>query len=152
MSEPETEASLQSVPAEYLGVWKRSLLTTKEGTHDTSSQVYWLQTEHLHCDLRVPPAAGQIVQVLSDCSDAEHLALATQYAFAGRTEVMLVECPQACRASQACRACRASTVTNQDSIEAAKGAYYHAPKWQSFQWWERLKTVLQQFQSDMTSR
>ena len=91
MSRPEAETSLSPVPAEYLGVWKRSLLKTKGGTHDTSSQVYWLQTEHLHCDLRVPTTAGQIVKALGDCDDAEHLVLATQYAFAGRTEVRLVE-------------------------------------------------------------
>ena len=42
------------VPQEYIGVWKRTLLKTKRGTHDTISEAYWLQTEDLHSDLRIP--------------------------------------------------------------------------------------------------
>lgn len=42
------------VPANYHGVWRRSLLTTQSGTHDTSSHVYWLQTSWYHGDVRIP--------------------------------------------------------------------------------------------------
>ncbi len=42
------------VPAAYHGVWKRSLLKTKTGLHDDTTQVFWLQTDILFADLRLP--------------------------------------------------------------------------------------------------
>jgi len=87
---PETgsDRSMATVPVEYFGVWKRTLLKTKSGTHDTTSEAYWLQTGHLHCDLRVPTDAQSVSSIpLADCSDDELHALASQYAFAGHTKV-----------------------------------------------------------------
>ena len=76
------------VPKEYIGVWKRTLLRTKRGTHDTTSEAYWLQTEHLHCDLRIPTQALAVgSKPPSECSDDELQSLASQYAFAGHTQV-----------------------------------------------------------------
>ena len=76
------------VPQEYLGVWKRTLLKTKRGTHDTTSEAYWLQTDHLHCDLRIPTQSLEVKStMLSECTDDELQALASQYAFAGHTQV-----------------------------------------------------------------
>ena len=76
------------VPKDYVGVWKRTLLKTKSGTHDTTSEAYWLQTEHLHCDLRIPTQALAVkCKCLSDCGEDELSALASQYAFAGHTQV-----------------------------------------------------------------
>lgn len=79
---------MATVPVEYLGVWKRTLLKTKSGTHDTTSEAYWLQTGHLHCDVRVPTNAQKVSSIpLAECSDDELHALASQYAFAGHTKV-----------------------------------------------------------------
>lgn len=64
------------VPPAYLGVWQRTLLTTTAGVRDTSTHVYWLQTERLFADLRIPLPAPQ--------SPGE---LATQAGFAGTTEI-----------------------------------------------------------------
>ncbi|WP_256355475.1 hypothetical protein [Pseudomonas sp. PDM33] len=68
--------NIPAVPPAYLGVWQRTLLTTTAGTRDTSTRVFWLQTERLFADLRIPLPAPQ--------SSAE---LATQAGFAGITEI-----------------------------------------------------------------
>ena len=41
------------VPAAYRGVWKRTLLRTPQ-REDTTTQVYWMQTQSWHADIRVP--------------------------------------------------------------------------------------------------
>jgi len=64
------------VPERYLGVWQRTLLTTTAGKHDTSTQVYWLQTARLFADLRIPQPVPQT-----------SWELANQGGFAGITEV-----------------------------------------------------------------
>lgn len=64
------------VPERYLGVWQRTLLTTTRGVHDTTTQVYWLQTARLFADLRIPSPAPQSVR-----------ELLTQTGFAGVTEI-----------------------------------------------------------------
>ena len=74
-------------------MWRRSLLTTKRGVHDTTSHVFWMQTKSFHADLRIPqptPAANR--SSLEDCSDEELLELAGQTAFAGTTEARLLLC------------------------------------------------------------
>lgn len=68
---------MNAVPATYLGVWRRTLLTTTSGVRDSRTAVYWLQTAHLFADLRIPQpgptdAAGR----------------ARQAGFAGVTEVL----------------------------------------------------------------
>ncbi|MBD9505081.1 hypothetical protein IB256_30145 [Pseudomonas sp. PDM17] len=68
--------NISAVPPAYLGVWQRTLLTTTGGTHDTSTRVYWLQTEHLFADLRIPLPAPETPE-----------ALANQAGFAGLTEI-----------------------------------------------------------------
>lgn len=70
---------MKPVPDAYLGVWQRTLLTTASGHRDISTQVYWLQTNTLHADLRIPPMA--------DRGDDLELALAEQAGFAGLTVV-----------------------------------------------------------------
>jgi hypothetical protein len=76
------------VPDAYLGVWRRSLLRAP-GVEDTSSIVYWLQTERWHADIRIPArrptCAG--VRGLHALGRAELLGLAAQQGFAGITEV-----------------------------------------------------------------
>ena len=67
---------MKPVPDAYLGVWQRTLLTTTGGVHDSSTHVYWLQTERLFADLRIPQPAPR--------SEAERVL---QAGFAGVTEV-----------------------------------------------------------------
>ncbi len=67
---------MNSVPPAYLGVWQRTLLTTAGGVHDADTRVYWLQTDHLFADLRIPAPAPHL--------PAE---LARQAGFAGVTEI-----------------------------------------------------------------
>lgn len=77
-----------SVPDQYLGVWKRTLLRTPD-FEDITSRVYWLQTRDYHADIRIPadrPAcAGKtgFDQLTRD----ELLGLARQQGFAGITVV-----------------------------------------------------------------
>ncbi|HEY0288756.1 MAG TPA: hypothetical protein VGC62_17400 [Pseudomonas sp.] len=80
--------TLTRVPEAYLGVWQRRLLTTQEGLHDDSTEVYWLQTQYLHADVRIPvptPAVG--AATLSACNQEQRQALSLQAGFAGLTEV-----------------------------------------------------------------
>lgn len=48
-----------NVPNSYLGVWQRTLLQTAEG-EDRDSPVFWLQTERLHGDIRMPAGTGAL--------------------------------------------------------------------------------------------
>ncbi|MBA6420954.1 hypothetical protein ACS8E9_16365 [Pseudomonas neustonica] len=45
---------MNPVPASYHGVWQRTLLRLADGSEDTTTRVFWLQSEHLHADLRIP--------------------------------------------------------------------------------------------------
>lgn len=72
---------MTAVPAAYLGVWQRTLLTTRDGVHDSRTQVYWLQTAQLFADLRIPRPRPQ--------TPAER---ALQAGFAGVTEVTGERC------------------------------------------------------------
>lgn len=76
-----------TVPAPYLGVWKRTLLRTPSGD-DTTSTVYWLQTPRWHADIRVP-ANRDIggARSLEMLGDAAWRSLASQQGFAGVTTV-----------------------------------------------------------------
>jgi len=76
------------VPAAYIGVWKRTLLRTPQ-VEDTTSQVYWLQTQSWHADIRVPAGrpgcAG--TSSLDQLERRALLCLARQQGFAGITVV-----------------------------------------------------------------
>lgn len=78
---------MTAVPDRYLGVWRRSLLATRDGLRDESSAVYWLQTPHLHADLRLPLPRPVPETVLEHCSVEQARALASQQGFAGLTRV-----------------------------------------------------------------
>ena len=45
---------ISPVPAEYHGVWRRNLLKTRTGINDDTTQVFWLQTDSMFGDLRLP--------------------------------------------------------------------------------------------------
>ncbi len=80
--------NFSDVPERYCGVWRRTLLETPD-QRDTTTWVHWLQTARWHADLRVPAAAevGRSAIALDAMSPAQHLALAQQQGFFGRTEV-----------------------------------------------------------------
>ena len=77
-----------SVPDQYLGVWKRTLLRTPD-FEDMTSRVYWLQTRDYHADIRIPadrPAcAGKTG--FHQLTRGELLGLTRQQGFAGITVV-----------------------------------------------------------------
>jgi len=77
-----------AVPPEYVGVWKRTLLRTPKG-EDTTTQVYWMQTQSWHADIRVPAnrpsCRGKLA--LGQLTRDELFGLARQQGFAGTTSV-----------------------------------------------------------------
>jgi hypothetical protein len=75
------------VPASYVGVWKRTLLATPT-LPDTSTRVFWLQTDRWHADIRIPEDRPAIRGDALDLLDRTALrALSRQQGFAGITEV-----------------------------------------------------------------
>lgn len=86
------------VPARYRGLWRRTLLQAG-GLRDTTSTVYWLQTERWHADIRIPAGRPSFegVTSLAQCSPAQRRFLATQQGFHGLTEVDASGQPDICR-------------------------------------------------------
>ncbi len=77
-----------TVPPEYIGVWKRSLLRTPQ-LEDTTTQVYWMQTQSWHADIRVPAKRPTCADKssLDQLTRDELLGLAKQQGFCGTTQV-----------------------------------------------------------------
>jgi len=84
----ENQSATLNVPKNYFGVWKRTLLE-QQGQKDTSSLVLWLQTAHLHADIRIPANRPDFssCKKLEDCSTEQLHWLVTQQGFFGETEV-----------------------------------------------------------------
>lgn len=78
-----------AVPAWMRGLWRRRSLTYPDGRCDTTTQVYWLQTESAFADIRIHAdrpdlrACGR----LDALGDTDLRALARQAGFAGWTEL-----------------------------------------------------------------
>jgi hypothetical protein len=89
------------VPANYRGVWMRTLLETPDLRDDTTF-VRWLQLGRWHADLRVPATIPAAIRAngsaltLSECSQAQLALLATQQGFAGLTQVTRGELGEVC--------------------------------------------------------
>lgn len=96
MSLPELQTD--PVPERYRGVWRRSLLATP-GLRDTSTTVFWLQTERWHADIRLPAGRPDFsgVRQLADCNAQQRAWLQQQQGFAGVTEVDTSVMPEICR-------------------------------------------------------
>ncbi|MCU0870416.1 MAG: hypothetical protein MUF30_12630 [Burkholderiales bacterium] len=77
------------VPPAYHGVWRRTLLRVPGQPDDTTSEVWWLQTQRWHADLRVradrPMIPGDAS--LATLDRAALTALAEHKGFAGVTTV-----------------------------------------------------------------
>ena len=86
------------VPARYRGLWRRTLLQAGN-LRDTTSTVYWLQTDSWHADIRIPAGRPSFegVTSLAQCSPAQRRFLATQQGFHGLTEVDASARPDICR-------------------------------------------------------
>jgi hypothetical protein len=86
------------VPAGYRGLWRRTLLQAGE-LRDTTSTVYWLQTDRWHADIRIPAGRPSFESVasLAQCSQAQRRFLARQQGFCGLTEVDNTSRPDICR-------------------------------------------------------
>ena len=76
------------VPPPYLGVWKRTLLRTPK-IEDTTAQVYWMQTQSWHADIRIPASrpAFDGKTTLDQLNRSELMELAKQQGFCGTTIV-----------------------------------------------------------------
>ena len=76
------------VPPEYIGVWKRTLLRTPK-IEDTTTQVYWMQTQSWHADIRVPASRPHFSgkSALGEMTRSELMELAKQQGFCGTTVV-----------------------------------------------------------------
>lgn len=92
---PELETD--PVPERYRGVWRRSLLATPD-LRDTSTTVFWLQTERWHADIRLPAGRPDFsgVRQLADCSAEQLEWLRQQQGFAGITQVDTSVIPEIC--------------------------------------------------------
>ena len=44
----------RTVPPEYEGLWRRTVIHRSNGVSDTTTQVWWFQSSSLHFDLRIP--------------------------------------------------------------------------------------------------
>lgn len=90
--------ALAPVPARYRGLWRRTLLQAGS-LRDTTSTVYWLQTESWHADIRIPAGRPSFegVTSLAQCSPAQRRFLSRQQGFHGLTEVDATSCPEICR-------------------------------------------------------
>ncbi len=80
---------VESVMDPYVGLWDR-LSLEERGELDTTTQVRWLQSNALYCDVRIPggrPSFAGITR-LEECSDEQLRWLMTQQGFAG---TLLVE-------------------------------------------------------------
>jgi hypothetical protein len=82
-----------NVPANYRGLWQRTLLATGDSM-DTRSTVYWLQTGSWHADIRIPADRPDFsgTRSLADCSGKQLCWLARQQGFAGITAVTGDQC------------------------------------------------------------
>jgi len=80
--------NLALVPGPYVGLWKRTFLET-QSLRDTTSRVFWLQTQTWHADIRIPADRPQLTAhaSLDTLSRADLLALSRQQGFVGVTHV-----------------------------------------------------------------
>lgn len=90
--------AIGTVPARYRGLWRRTLLHAGS-LRDTTSTVYWLQTDSWHADIRIPAGRPSFegVTSLAQCSPAQWRFLARQQGFHGLTEVDTSAQPDICR-------------------------------------------------------
>ncbi|SFM97730.1 hypothetical protein [Variovorax sp. OV329] len=78
--EKHARAAAHRVPEWMMGLYRRHIIAFADGTSDTETQVYWLQSRNFSIDLRLPREAGLVAQArpLADYSRDE-LAVLCEY-------------------------------------------------------------------------
>jgi hypothetical protein len=68
---PMERAAAESVPNEYLGVWRRDWIRRANGAFDDTSTVIWMQSARFHVDLRVSGGAGaaRVLDGFAGCTE-----------------------------------------------------------------------------------
>ena len=91
----DSSSPFATVPTEFLGVWRRTLLEGPGLETDTVSAVFWLQTARWHGDVRIPAHRPDFAgcRAIADCTPQQRRWLATQKGFAGITEVSAAGAP-----------------------------------------------------------
>jgi len=86
---PPPPPTAATVPDRLRGLWRRRSIRFADGRHDSSTVVYWLQSESALGDVRIPAAHPRVRDRadLAALSDNELLALTGQGGFAGWTEL-----------------------------------------------------------------
>jgi hypothetical protein len=79
----------ESVPPWLRGVWRRTYYRGPDGVEDTSGSVYWVQTNSLFADVRIPEAILRMQHHsgLGGYAKSELMSLATARGFAGHAVV-----------------------------------------------------------------
>ena len=82
------------IPPEATGLWRRREITLPDGRRDTTTQVFWLQSQRLFADLRVPIDRPSVpgAKGFADYSAEDLLGLAAMQGFAGRFEIEGATC------------------------------------------------------------
>ena len=82
-------AAPATTPAAYRGLWRRTLLVSRNGSRDVDARVFWMQTARLHIDIRVPASRSSYAGAgcLDELTRDELAGLGEQMGFAGITVV-----------------------------------------------------------------
>jgi hypothetical protein len=78
-----------SVPAPYIGLWRREAIWRSDGSADLTTRVLWFQSNVFHIDLRIPADRPKLAGIgdLSRLAPTPFERFAAQVAFAGTTAV-----------------------------------------------------------------
>jgi len=86
--------TIATVAPAYQGLWRRTAIRRSDGSSDTRTAVWWLQSPRFHVDLRIPaerPALLRAAQ-LASLPAAQVAGFAAQTGFAGSTYVDGARC------------------------------------------------------------
>jgi hypothetical protein len=83
------ERTAPPVPEWLRGLWRRRSIARPGGSLDTTTTVYWLQTERLFADIRIPADRPDVSARggLRELAPSERIGLGRQGGFAGWTEL-----------------------------------------------------------------
>ena len=84
----------RTVPPEYEGLWRRTVIHRSSGVSDTTTRVWWFQSSRYHIDLRIPADRPHVADAgaLAQLTPAQLQRYAAQTGFAGVTEVDGTRC------------------------------------------------------------
>ena len=84
----------RTVPPEYEGLWRRTVIHRSSGVSDTTTRVWWFQSSRYHIDLRIPADRPHVADAgaLAQLTPAQLQRYAAQTGFAGVTEIDGTRC------------------------------------------------------------